>query len=256
MANKNIDFNSDIAQYFGTNELETEFQILDYVSSVNVSCGFHAGTPLAIKETMRKCKEKNICIGAHIGFYDKEGFGYNPINLTEDELEASILYQLGALYAFTKTFDLSLEHVRPHGAMYKMAAENYEFSLSIAKSIQKFDKWLTYYGAANENLEKVAQETGIVIAREIIADRPYTAEGLIDFDSEEKISHEATINRVRTILHSSQMKLSNGSFVTINCDTIHFSAKTEADIELAKKSREIITPTPVNYNKVESAGWV
>lgn len=256
MATKNIDFNSDLAQGFGVYKNDLEFDILDYVSSVNISCGSHAGDPIAIKNALLKCKEKNLAIGAHIGFADISGCGYRPMKLDEDEVEALVMYQIGALASFAKTFNLNIEHVRPHGAMYKLASENYEFSLSIAKAIKKFDKWLTYYGEANQNLEKVSEETGLVIAREVFINRPYTIDGKVDWDSTEKITQDVSLNRIRTILHSSQMKMSNGSFVSVNCDSIHFNCKNIEDIELAKKANELLTPTPVNYNKVELSGWV
>lgn len=256
MAIKNIDFNSDLAQGFGVYKNDLEFDILDYVSSVNISCGSHAGDPITIRNAILKCKEKNVAIGAHIGFCDLQGCGYRPMELDEDEIEALVLYQIGALASFAKTYKLNIEHVRPHGAMYKLAAENYEFSLSIANAIKKFDKWLTYYGEANENLEKVSEETGLVIAREIFIDRPYTTEGKVEWSNEETVSQDVALNRIRTTLHSSQIKLSNGTFVLKNANTVHFSCRSQDAIELAKKANEIIKPTPVNYNNAEVSGWV
>lgn len=256
MATKNIDFNSDLAQGFGVYQNDCETQLMDYVSSVNISCGFHAGDPITIKNALLKCKEKNISVGAHIGFCDLQGFGYRPMELSQDEIEALVVYQLGAIVSFAKTYKLEIEHVRPHGAMYKMAAENFDFSLALANAIKKFDKWLTYYGFANENLEKVSEESGIVIAREIFADKYYSAEGNIDWNQQEPVSQEISLNRVRTITHSSQMKVSGGIFLPVKCDTIHFGCKSCSSIELAQKAREITTPTPCNYNKVTISGWV
>lgn len=256
MAEKILDFNSDLAQGFGVYQNDLEFDILDYMSSVNISCGSHAGDPIIIRNAILKCKEKNIAIGAHIGFCDLQSCGYRPMDLDNDEIEALVLFQIGALASFAKTFGLNIEHVRPHGAMYKLASENYEFSLSIAKAIKKFDKWLTYYGEANENLEKVSQETGIIVAREVFIDKQYTTDGKVDWSNVETVSQDISLNRIRTILHSSQMKMSNGTLIPISCDTIHFSCRNQEAIELAKKASEIITPTPVNYNKVKVSGWV
>ena len=115
---KNIDFNCDLAQAYGIYKNNTEYELLDYVSSVNISCGFHAGEPTTIKEAVLKAKEKNVVIGAHIGFNDIQGFGYRPVELKEDELEALVVYQIGALMSFAKAYGVSVEHVRPHGAMY------------------------------------------------------------------------------------------------------------------------------------------
>ncbi|MDD3237788.1 MAG: LamB/YcsF family protein [Candidatus Gastranaerophilales bacterium] len=254
--NKNIDFNCDVAQGFGVYQDGSEFELLDYVSSVNVSCGFHAGDPVTIKNTLLKCKDKHLALGAHIGFCDIQGFGYRPMDLNSDEIEALVIYQLGALASFAKSYSLEIEHVRPHGAMYKMAAENFEFSLAIANAIKKFDKWLTYYGFANENLDKVAAETDIIVAREVFADKYYNQDGEINWEQKDFTTPEITMNRIRTLNHSGQMKVTGGAFVPMNCDTIHFGYKNPTIIETIKKANEIITPTPCNYNKVVSSGWL
>ena len=125
---KNIDFNCDLSQAYGIYKNNNETEILDYVSSVNISCGFHAGDPVTIKEALLKAKDKNLVIGAHIGFNDIQGFGYRPVELKDDELEALVIYQIGALMSFAKAYGVSIEHVRPHGAMYKKASEDFSFS--------------------------------------------------------------------------------------------------------------------------------
>ena len=171
---KHIDFNIDAAQGFGLFRNEKETELIEYVSSVNISCGFHAGDPLLIREFLLKCKEKNITIGAHIGFNDIAGLGYRPMELSPDEIEAIVIYQIGALASFAKSYGLTIDLVRPHGAMYKLAAENYDFSLAIAKAIKKFDKWLIYTCLDNEILQNVPDETNIVINRELFVDKYYT----------------------------------------------------------------------------------
>lgn len=108
---KNIDFNIDLAQSFGIYKNNAEFDLLDYASSVNISCGFHAGDPLTIRNALLKAKEKNVVVGAHIGFDDIQGFGYRDMNLDEDEIEALIVYQVGALMSFAKSMHLEIEHV-------------------------------------------------------------------------------------------------------------------------------------------------
>ena len=117
---KNIDFNCDLAQSYGIYKNNVEFELLDYVSSVNISCGFHAGDPVTIKDALLKAKEKNVAVGAHIGFNDIQGFGYRPVDLKEDELEALVIYQVGALISYAQTFDLELEFVRCHGALKEL----------------------------------------------------------------------------------------------------------------------------------------
>lgn len=256
MTSKHIDFNIDVAQGFGFFKNEKETELLDYVSSVNISCGFHAGDPLLIREFLLKCKEKGITIGAHIGFNDIAGLGYRQVDLSPEEIEANVIYQVGALASFAKSYSLTIDHVRPHGAMYKLAAENYEFSLAIAKAIQKFDKWLVYTGLDNENLAKVEAETNIVINKELFVDKVYTPDFKLDWDNSKYINEDDSLNRIRTLLFSSQIKLGNGLFMPTNADTIHFDTKNPNVIQLLQKANEIITPTPYNYNKAELSGWV
>ena len=256
MPTKHIDFNIDAAQGFGIFKNNKETELLDYVSSVNISCGFHAGDPLLIREYLLKCKEKNLTIGAHIGFNDIQGLGYRPMELKPEEIEAIVIYQIGALASFAKSYNLVIDHVRPHGAMYKIASENYDFSLAIAKAIQKFDKWLNYTCLDNEILEQVSMETGIVVNRELFIDKAYTQEFKVDWENRNYINEDDALNRIRTVLHSSQIKIGNGLFMPSKADTIHFDTKNPNITQLLKKANEIVIPTPTNYNKVETSGWV
>lgn len=256
MPSKHIDFNIDAAQGFGIYKNNIETDLLDYVSTVNISCGFHAGDPLLIKEYLLKCKEKNITIGAHIGFNDIQGLGYRPMDLKPEEIEAIVLYQTGALLSFAKAYGLVIDHVRPHGAMYKEASENYDFALAIVKAVQKIDKWLAFTGVDNEILDRLSAETGVVVSREIFADKYYTQEFKPDWDNKKYISEEDSLNRIRTTMFSSQIKLGNGVFMPVNCNTIHFDTKNPNILQLLKRANDIVAPTPFNYNKAELSGWV
>lgn len=256
MTQKHIDFNIDAAQGYGHFKNNKEAELLDYVSSVSISCGFHAGDPVLIREYLLKCKEKNITIGAHIGFNDIAGLGYRPMELNDEEIEAIVIYQIGALAAFAKSYSLTLDYVRPHGAMYKLASENLEFSKAIAKAIQKFDKWLVYTCLDNEILEQTAAETNIVINRELFIDKFYTPEFKVNWDNNSFINNEDALNRIRTVMYSSQIKLGNGLFMPVKADTIHFDSKNPNALELIQKANEIVKPTPFNFNKAELSGWV
>mgnify|MGYP002526724764 CR=1 FL=1 len=256
MSIKHIDFNIDVAQGYGHFKNDTETQLLDYASSVSISCGLHAGDPVLIREYLQKCKEKNITIGAHIGFNDIAGLGYRPMELKEDEIEAIVLYQLGALSAFAKSYSLTLDFVRPHGAMYKLASENADFSIAIARAIQKFDKWLVYVGLDNDVLEQSAAETNIVINREIFIDKFYTPDFKVDWENKNYVNMDDALNRIRTVMFSSQIKLGNGLFMPVKAESIHFDSKNPNAVELLKKANEIIAPTPFNFNKAELSGWV
>lgn len=253
---KNIDFNCDLAQSYGIYKNNMELDILDYVSSVNISCGFHAGDPQTIKEALLKAKEKNLAIGAHIGFNDIQGFGYRAVELTEDEVESLVIYQVGALMSFAKAYGLSIEHVRPHGAMYKMVSENFSFSCAVAKAVKKCSDWLVYYAPVGDIAEKTADYVGIKIAQELMLEKTYNSDLTIDFSKEDNTNNYELIKRFQHLIHTSQVRNNLGGLNFTEVSTIHFSNKYKNSLELIQQASSLITPTPVNYNNAKASGWV
>lgn len=253
---KNIDFNCDLAQAYGIYKNTREFELLDYVSSVNISCGFHAGDPVSIKEAMLKAKEKNVAIGAHIGFNDIQGFGYRPVELKEEELEALVVYQVGAIISFAKAYGLSIEHVRPHGAMYKMAGEDFIFSSTIAKAIKKCSDWLVYYAPAGDITQKVSDFVNLQVAQEISLEKTYNADLSIDYSIPDNTNNYDLIKRLQHLLHTSQIKNNLGGVSFVDVDTIHFSNKYQNSVDLIKQAKNLIMPAPVNYINAKASGWV
>jgi len=253
---KNIDFNCDLAQAYGVYKNIREYELLDYVSSVNISCGFHAGDPVTIKDALLKAKEKNVAIGAHIGFNDIQGFGYRPVELKDDELEALVVYQVGAIMSFAKAYGLSIEHVRPHGAMYKMAGEDFQFSCAIARAVKKCSDWLVYYAPAGDITEKVADYVNIQPAREISLEKTYNADLTIDWSVPDNTNNFDMIKRLQHFLHTSQIRNNLGGMSFVEVESIHFSNKYQNSLDLIKQARNLITPAPVNYINAKASGWV
>lgn len=252
---KAIDFSCDLAQGYGIYKNELEFNFLDYVSSVNISAGLHSGDPLTIRNALLKAKEKNVVIGANIGFNDREGFGLRAMKLTPDEIEALVIYQIGAIDALAKSNSLEIEFVRPHGAMLKMAAEDYEFSCAIAKAIKKYSKWLSYVGLANDILDKVCEDVCLTVVREIQLDKNYKSDRTIDYEKEDFTDVNAMRLRFQKYMNYSQLTDTDGNYLNINADSIHF-ATNEISLELVKSLSEIYPPLPVNYLKAQASGWV
>ena len=253
---KTIDFNCDIAQGYGVYKNTNEYEFLDYVSSVNISCGFHAGDPLTIKNALIAAKEKNVVIGAHIGYQDIQGFGYRPIELTNDETEALVIYQVGALMSFAKAYNLEIEHVRLHGAMYRKAAEDFKFATTVARAIQKSSQWLTYVGAVGDVTKKVGEYVKIPVAQELIIDKIYTQDLAIDYALPDITNIEDCIRRFQNFLHSSQINNNSGGRTFCEIDTINFQNKHTSSLEILKRAYNLITPEPVNYSKAKASGWV
>lgn len=253
---KNIDFNCDLAQSYGIYKNSSESKLLDYVSSVNISCGFHAGDPLTIKEALLEAKEKNIVVGAHIGYDDIQGFGYRQMDLDSDELEALIMYQVGAIMTFAKAYNMEIEHVRPHGALYRQAAEDIDCSRTIAKAIKKCSKWLVYYGATGENLAQVGEEENIQVAHEVHLEKIYNEKGNIDFLARDLENTSISIQRLKDLLQNSYVSNNIGEKTVVRADSIHFSNKLANAKELIIQAREIIEPLPYNYKNAQKSGWV
>ncbi|MBP3821741.1 LamB/YcsF family protein [bacterium] len=253
---KNIDFNCDLAQSFGIYKNNSEYDLLDYVSSVNISCGFHAGDPLTIKQALLRAKEKNIVIGAHIGFDDIQGFGYRQMDLDEDELDALVMYQVGALMTFAKSYNMEIEHVRPHGAMYKLAFEDIETSRTIAKAIKKCSQWLVYYGATGNVLSQISEEENIQVAHEVHLEKMYDSEANIVYSAKDLENTELSIRRLKDLLNNSQVTNNIGEKTIVKADTIHFSNKLSNVKELIVQAKDIVSPLPYNYKNALNSGWV
>ena len=253
---KNIDFNCDLAQSFGVYKNVSEYDLLDSVSSVNIACGFHSGDPLSIKEALSAAKDRNLVVGAHIGFNDIQGYGNRPMNLSEEEIEALVMYQVGAIMSFAKTFGMEIEHVRPHGAMYEMAAKDFEFASSIAKAIKKCSEWLIYYGASGEITSRIADELNMQVAHEICLEKTYNVDGSIDFSAKDIENTNISISRLKELLNSSQVMNNDCGKTIVKADTIHFTNRISNAEELVKAAREIVTPVPVNYKNAYASGWV
>ena len=134
-----VDMNSDLGESFGAYKIGMDAEILEFVSSANVACGYHAGDPLVMEETVRIAKGAGVAVGAHPGYPDLMGFGRRNMVCTPKEAKAYVKYQIGALQAFTRTHGLALQHCKPHGALYNMAAKDKALAMAIAEAICDVD---------------------------------------------------------------------------------------------------------------------
>ena len=247
---KNIDFNCNLADLSIENDLEKSFEILEYMSSVNIACGIQAGNPLLIKRAIEHCKFKNKVIGALIGLPENIT---TPQTLTEEDIEAIVLYQLGALSSFAKAYSLNIEQVRPDGNMYRFASENLDFSVNVAKAVKKYSKWFTLLGASGEILDKTAQELNINVAHEICIEKQYT-NSAINYDMANISDSDTVIERIKNLIKTSEINNTDGTKSIVKVDTVHFSI--DLSVETVKESANIIVPRPVNFNKAVVSGWV
>ena len=172
-----IDLNCDLGESFGNYKIGLDEEVIKYVSSANIACGFHASDPLVMEKTVRLAKEAGVAVGAHPGFPDLVGFGRRNMNVSIAELKAMVTYQLGALDGFCRANKVSLQHVKPHGAMYNMAGKDEKMAVAIAEAIGDFNSQLILLGLSGSQMLKAAEKTGLPYKKEVFADRAYEEDG-------------------------------------------------------------------------------
>jgi len=178
--NSQIDLNCDMGESFGAYSLGNDAALLPLVTSANIACGFHAGDPRVMARTVRLVLAHHVALGAHPGFPDLAGFGRRALDATPDEIENDVLYQIGALSAFARAEGATLAHVKPHGALYNVAALNAPVARAVARAVARFDANLVLVGLATSIvMAEAAREFGLRFAREGFCDRAYNRDGTL-----------------------------------------------------------------------------
>jgi 5-oxoprolinase (ATP-hydrolysing) subunit A len=174
-----VDLNCDIGESFGAWTLGADAEVLAHVTSASIACGFHAGDPGTMRRTVDLAIERGVAVGAHPGLPDLAGFGRRVIEVTPDEAYEMVVYQVGALAAFAAARGTRLAHVKPHGALYNMAATRAPLADAIARAVRDVDRRLFLFGLAGSRLVAAARSVGIVPVEEVFADRRYAADGTL-----------------------------------------------------------------------------
>ena len=173
-----IDLNADIGEGFGAWSMGADEALLEHVTSANVACGFHAGDPSVIDRTVARAARAGVAIGAHPSYYDLRGFGRREMRVPTSEVEADVVYQVGALVAFARAHGAPLTHVKPHGALYNQAADDAELAQAIARGVARVDRALVMVGLAGSlAMREAAAASGLRFAAEAFVDRAYDAQG-------------------------------------------------------------------------------
>lgn len=174
-----IDLNCDCGEGFGAWQLGDDAALLRHVSSANIACGAHAGDPEIMRRTLRLCRELGVAAGAHPGYPDLHGFGRRALPMSPAEVENNVLAQLGALAALARAEGVALRHVKPHGALYNVAAVTPAIAEAIAGAVAAFSRELLLVGLAGSQLVAAGEAAGLRVAREAFADRGYAADGTL-----------------------------------------------------------------------------
>ncbi len=218
-----IDLNCDLGESFGNYKIGMDEEVIKFISSANIACGFHASDPLVMAKTVLLAKEQGVSIGAHPGYPDLVGFGRRNMNVSPEELKAMVQYQIGALNAFCKANGVKMNHVKPHGAMYNMAAKDERLALAIAAGIAEVDDSLILLGLSGSELLKAANQVGLKCANEVFADRAYEEDGSLVARTKAGAvitNEEDVLERVIKMIKEQKVKAITGKEIEIKPDSI------------------------------------
>jgi UPF0271 protein len=174
---RTIDLNCDMGESFGAWTMGEDAAVMPQVSSANIACGFHAGDATVMRRTVRLARAHGVAIGAHVSLPDLQGFGRREMKVSPAEAHDLVLYQIGALAAIARAEGAALAHVKPHGALYNMAARDRALADAIAHAVRAADPALVLYGLSGSALPAAGEAAGLAVAHEVFADRGYRADG-------------------------------------------------------------------------------
>ena len=238
-----VDLNADVGESYGAYVLGQDPAIMPYVTSVNVACGFHAGDPAVMRETVTLAHHHGVAVGAHPGLPDLAGFGRREMRLSPREVEDLVVYQIGALAGVTAAQGIRLQHVKPHGALYNMAARDGALADAIARAVAAVDRSLVLVGLAGSALLEAGARAGLRLASEVFADRGYRADGtLVPRDVHGAVLHDEDViaARVVAMVQHRVVTADDGSVVPLEVDTICLHGDSPGAAAVAKAVRSAL----------------
>ena len=236
-----VDLNCDMGESFGAWKLGADAEVLASVSSANVACGYHAGDPGVMRQTVRMARDAQVAVGAHPGLPDLLGFGRRDMRVTPAEVEDMMLYQIGALAAVAAAEGVRLAHVKAHGALYNMAARDAALATAIARAIAAFDRSLVMFGLAGSLMLDAGRSAGLRVAAEGFADRAYEPDGTLTPRSRAgAVIHDpdTVVRRAIRLVKERRVTAVDGSDIALEVDTLCVHGDTPGAHALARRLRE------------------
>lgn len=225
MDKKTIDLNCDLGESFGVYKLGMDEEVMPYITSANIACGWHAGDPLVMNKTVKLAAQHGINCGAHPGYPDLLGFGRRAMKVGLDELKCYLIYQIGALSAFCRASGVKLTHVKPHGSLYLTAVESEETAMAVAEAIGSVDReliFITLAGRKGQVMAEAGRRVGLPIAYEAFPDRAYTPEGTLA----PRQMPGAVIKDPETVVKRAIQIATEGCIEAVNGERIELAAQT------------------------------
>ncbi|MBI4336349.1 MAG: LamB/YcsF family protein [Chloroflexi bacterium] len=229
-----IDFNCDMGESFGTYKLGFDEEVVKHITSANVACGWHAGDPIWMRHTVQLAEKQGVAVGAHPSFPDLMGFGRRNMAVDPSEAKDYVIYQIGALQAFTK--GKKLQHVKPHGAMYNMAANDEKLARAICEAVLEVDPTMILVVLAGTPWVEVAQKMGVRVAKEAFADRALNPDGtLVSRSKPGSVIHDTkeVVARSLQMVTQGKAKAITGQEIPVRADTLCLHGDTPGAVEMA-----------------------
>ncbi|URN95118.1 MAG: LamB/YcsF family protein [Candidatus Pristimantibacillus lignocellulolyticus] len=218
-----VDLNCDMGENFGIYNLGQDEELMKYITSTNIACGYHAGDPMTMRKTVKLALQYGVAIGAHPGLPDMAGFGRRIMDISAEEIYGLVLYQIGALQAFAKAEGTSITHVKPHGALYQMANQNTAIAEAIAEAVYRIDGDVYLVGQSSSKLVKAGARAGLRTLNEVFADRNYEKDGSLTPRSHEQaliVQSKYAAERVIRMVLEHKVESRTGEEMNMRADTI------------------------------------
>ena len=244
-----VDLNCDLGESFGRYKLGEQKEILKYVTSANIACGFHAGDPTVMRETVKLAIENGVKIGAHPGLPDLNGFGRRNMDITAQEAYDMVVYQIGALQGFLTRYNETMQHVKPHGALYQMATRDGELAEAIAQAVHDISPSLVLYGLAGSELTRAGEKIGLRTAHEVFADRTYQADGSLTSRSQKDAlitDKELAVEQVFKMVSEGKVRSQQNTDVSLQADTVCIHGDGAHALDFARYIRETLENNQIN----------
>ncbi len=251
-----IDLNADVGESYGAWTIGDDEALIPLITSANVACGAHAGDPLVMARTVTLAKAHGVAVGAHPGYPDRDGFGRRDLEMTSEELEASILAQLGALWAIARANGVELVHVKPHGALYNRAARDTGLAETVARAVKRFSSHVVLVALAGSVALEAGRAAGLSVAAEAFADRAYEPDGSLRSRRLPDAVHgdpaRAAAQAV-SIATGGGVRAIDGTIVPVRAETICLHGDTPDAPTIAEMVRRALAAAGVEVRSLASA---
>ena len=248
-----VDLNSDLGESFGAYTIGMDSEVLKYVTSSNIACGWHAGDPLIMEKTVKEAIKNVVAIGAHPGYPDLMAFGRRNIDITPAEARAYMLYQLGALSAFATANGTKIQHLKLHGAFYNTACIKPELADAIVDALYEFDKNIILLALSGSYILKRGEEKGLKVAHEVFADRAYNTDGtLVNRKLPGAMVHDkdVAIQRIKRMVTEGKVTAIDGTDIDIKADSICVHGDNPEAVNFVKFIKESLEADGIEIKNI------